>query len=429
MRVFMLERRDVVGGCAVTETFAPGFRNSTAAYTVSLLHPRIIRELRLAEHGLRIVERPFSNFLPIDDRRYLRVGGKLEDSQAELAKYSRRDAERYPEYERLMGRVAGLLRDLALQRPPNMGGGIREAIPMLRAGRVGALLPMEARRDLLELMTRSAADFLDGWFEGDAIRAVLGFDSVVGNFASPFHPGTAYVLLHHCFGEVNGKQGVWGHAVGGMGAITQAMAAEARRRGVTIRCSAPVARVETRGGRAVAVVLETGETVAARRVIANVNPRHLYLDMIDPQALPADLLGRMARYRCGSATFRMNVAVAGLPRFSCLPEPGPHHATGIILAPSLEYMDRAYLDARRDGMASQPIVEMVIPTTLDSSLVDPAMAPRGAHVASLFCQHFAHGGGLEDSEGGSRPAHLRRSRALRARLPIQRDRSQRPVSR
>jgi len=387
--VLMLERRDVVGGCAVTETFAPGFRNSTAAYTVSLLHPRIIRELRLAEHGLRIVERPYSNFLPIDDRSFLRVGGSTEETQTELARYSRRDAERYPSYGRMLERVAGLLRDLALQRPPNIGGGIREALPALRAGRLASRLPLEARRDLLGLVSRSAADFLGDWFEGEAIRAVLGFDSVVGNYASPFHPGTAYVLLHHCFGEVNGKRGVWGHAIGGMGAITQAMAAEAQRLGVTIRCSSPIARVETRDGRAVAVVLESGERVAARRVIANVSPRLLYLGMIDPGALPADLKDRMARYRCGSATFRMNVALSALPRFSCLPEPGPHHATGIILAPTLEYMDRAYLDARKDGMASQPIVEMVIPSTLDNSLVDPAVAPRGAHVASLFCQHFA----------------------------------------
>ena len=391
LKVLVLERRAVVGGCAVTETFHPGFRNSVAAYTVSLLHPTIIRELRLAEHGLRLLERPLSNFLPIDDTRYLTTGGGLAATQAQLAKYSTRDAERLPEYETMLSRIASILRDLTLQCPPNAGGGLREAGRVLAAGRLAAGLDTESRRDFLSLMSRSAADFLDGWFEGDAIRAVLGFDAVVGNFASPYHPGTAYVLLHHCFGEVNGKKGAWGHAVGGMGAVTQAMAAEARGCGAVIRCEAPVARVDTRGGRAVAVTLESGEIVAANRVIANVDPRRLYLKMVDAAALPPGFRARMERYRCGSATFRMNVALSGLPRFTSLREPGPHHSSGIIMAPSLDYMDRAYLDARSDGIARQPIVEMLIPSTMDDSLVDPAEASRGAHVASLFCQHFAPG--------------------------------------
>ena len=389
LKVLVLERRDVVGGCAVTETFHPGFRNSVAAYTVSLLHPTVIRELHLAEHGLRILERPCSNFLPMEDRRFLRVGGGLAATQAELARFSRADAERYPAYTGMLERVAGLLRELALQCPPTLSGGPVDALRVLRTGRLAARLDRDARRDLLSLMGRSAADFLDGWFEGEAIRAVLGFDSIVGTYASPYHPGTAYVLLHHCFGEVNGKKGVWGHAVGGMGAITQAMAAEALRLGVTIRCSAPVARVDTRGGRASGVTLENGEEISARRVIANVNPKLLYLDMVDPASLPTGFRDRMTRYRCGSASFRMNVALSSLPRFACLPEPGAHHASGIILAPSLAYMDKAYLDARQDGIAAAPIVEMVIPSTLDDTLVDPSVAPRGAHVASLFCQHFS----------------------------------------
>jgi phytoene dehydrogenase-like protein len=203
----------------------------------------------------------------------------------------------------------------------------------------------------------------------------------VGNYASPFHPGTAYVLLHHCFGEVNGRRGVWGHAIGGMGAITQAMAKEARRLGVEIACGAAVARV--RQGQ---VELESGEIVAARAIVANVNPRLLFLNLVEAKNLPPEFVDRMRRYKCGSATFRMNVALSALPRFTCLPEPGEHHASGIILAPSLGYMDRAYLDARASGIAREPIVEMVISSTLDDSL-----APRGAHVASLFCQHFDPG--------------------------------------
>ncbi|HEV7478597.1 MAG TPA: NAD(P)/FAD-dependent oxidoreductase, partial [Burkholderiales bacterium] len=206
-----------------------------------------------------------------------------------------------------------------------------------------------------------------------------GFDAVVGAYASPYHPGTAYVLLHHCFGEVNGKRGIWGHAIGGMGAITQALAAEARRWNVEIECNAPVQRVLSES-----VVLEDGTEIAARAVIANVNPKLLFLKLVDSSRLERDFRERIERYKCGSATFRMNVALSALPRFSVLPEPGPHHGSGIIMAPSLEYMDRAYLDARAEGIARRPIVEMLIPSTLDDSL-----APKGAHVASLFCQHFA----------------------------------------
>jgi len=384
LKVRMLERRAVVGGAAATEEFHPGFRNSVAAYTVSLLQPKVMRELRLAEHGLRIVERPFSNFLPLSKSTYLKVGGGLETAQRELARFSARDAERLPAYWATIGRIADLLRALVLECPPNVGGGLLDVMRAWRAGRLAKRLDIEARRDLLELFTKSAAEMLERWFESDGIKAAFGFDAVVGNFASPFHPGTAYVLLHHCFGEVNGKRGVWGHALGGMGAISDALAAEARRLGVEITCKASVARVLTRGGRATGVALEDGSEIAAARVVANVNPKLLYLRLVEKSALPNEFRERIERYKCASASFRMNVALSALPRFTCLPEPGPHHATGIIFAPSLEYMDRAYLDARAEGISRSPVVEMVISSTLDDSL-----APKGAHVASLFSQHFA----------------------------------------
>jgi len=379
LKVKMLERRGVVGGAAVTEEFHPGFRNSVAAYTVSLLQPKVIRELRLAEHGLRILERPFANFLPLNEREYLKVGGGLEATQKELAKFSARDAGRLPEYWATIGRVADVLRALVLETPPNVGGGILDALRALKVGGRLKRLDMEARRDLLEIFTRSAAELLDRFFESGGIKAAFGFDAVVGNYASPFHPGTAYVLLHHCFGEVNGKRGTWGHAVGGMGAISEALAAEARRLGVEIECHAPVARVR-RGS----VVLESGAEIAARAIVANVTPKLLYLKLVERELLAPEFVARIERYKCGSASFRMNVALSELPRFRCLPEAGPHLSTGIILAPSLEYMDRAYHDARAHRMARAPIVEMLIPSTMDETL-----APKGAHVASLFCQHFA----------------------------------------
>jgi phytoene dehydrogenase-like protein len=383
LKVRVLERRGVVGGAAVTEEFHPGFRNSVAAYTVSLLNPKVIADLRLAEHGLRIVERPVSNFLPLDESSFLKVGPTQAATQAELAKFSARDAQRLPEYWAMLERVADVLRQLVLECPPNVGGGALDLVRAVKAGRLAKKLDMEARRDLLALFAQSASEMLDGWFEGDAIKAAFGFDAVVGNYASPHHPGTAYVLLHHCFGEVNGKKGAWGHAIGGMGAITQAMAAEARRLGVEITCDAAVAEVNVDGGKAVGVSLADGAEIGARFVVSNLNPKLLYLQLVESGALPPDFRARIARWKCASGTFRMNVALSGLPRFTCLPEPGPHHGAGIIMAPSLDYMDRAYLDAKAGGVSQAPIVEMLIPSTLDDSL-----APKGAHVASLFCQHF-----------------------------------------
>jgi phytoene dehydrogenase-like protein len=378
LRVSMLERRRVVGGAAVTEEFHPGFRNSVAAYTVSLLQGKVIRELRLAEHGLRIVERPLANFLPLENG-HLKVGGGLEATQREFTRFSARDAQSLPGYYQTIERLADVLRGAVLDTPPNAGGGIWDLFKMLTFGNRIRKTGIELQRDLVEIFSRSAAEFLERWFESEPVKAAFGFDAVVGNYASPFHPGTAYVLLHHCFGEVNGKRGQWGHAIGGMGAISAALAAEARRLGVDIRCDAPVARV--RGN---SVQLESGEEITARAIVANVDPKLLFLRLVESGLLDREFRERMERYKCGSAAFRMNVALAALPRFSCLPEEGAHHASGIIMAPSLGYMERAYLDARAEGIARAPIVEMVIPSTLDDTL-----APKGAHVASLFCQHFA----------------------------------------
>jgi len=314
---------------------------------------------------------------------------RLEATQREFAKFSARDAGRLPEYSGMLERVADVLRDLVLETPPNVGGGLTDALRAVRAGRRIRHLDMEARRDLLDLFTKSAADLLGRWFESEPVRAAFGFDSIVGNYASPYHPGTGYVLLHHCFGEVNGKKGAWGHAVGGMGAVSAAIAAEARAHGAEVEVDAPVARVSVSGGRAGGVVLADGRDIEARAVIGAVNPKLLYLHMVEADALPPEFVARMRGWKCGSASFRINVALSSLPRFACLPAPGPHHASGIIIGPSLDYLDRAYLDARAHGIARDPVIEMLIPSTLDSTLIDEAQARKGMHVASLFCQHFA----------------------------------------
>jgi phytoene dehydrogenase-like protein len=386
LKVRVIERRSVVGGAAVTEEFHPGFRNSTASYTVSLLNPQVIRDLRLAEHGLRILERPISNFLPLSDTDYLKVGGSLQSTQAEVARFSSADAARLPAYYAMLDRVADVLRELSLETPPNVGGGIGDFLSAIKTARRFKKLDMAARRDVLDLFTKSAGDVLDFWFESAPIKAALGFDAIVGNFASPYAPGTAYVLLHHVFGEVNGKRGVWGHAVGGMGAITQAMAAEARARGVHIDTGAEVVNVCVDSRGAQGVQLKDGRVIEARCVAANVNPKLLYLKLIDAPALDADFRRRMQAWKCGSATFRMNVALNELPDFNCLPgsDVAQHHQSGIIIAPSLGYMEQAYFDARTYGCSRAPVVELLIPSTVDDSL-----APAGQHVASLFCQHFS----------------------------------------
>ena len=386
-RVRVLERRDVVGGAAVTEEFLPGFRNSAAAYTVSLLHPKVIGDLRLAEHGLRIIERPLANFLPLSGNAYLKVGNTLGQTQTEVGRFSARDAERLPDYYAMLERAGGVLRELLLETPPNVGGGVRDAFAALRFGNRMRKAGMAARRDFLDLMTKSAGDLLDSWFESDAIKAAFGFDAVVGNYASPYAPGSAYVLLHHVIGEVNGKRGAWGHAVGGMGAITQAMAKEAERRGVEITTGCEVFKVCVDDRGAQGVQLADGSMVDARCVVANVNPRLLFLQLVDEHVLDADFVRRMRGYKCGSATFRMNVALSELPDFNCLPgrHLQAHHQSGIIIGPSLGYMEQAYFDARTYGCSRAPIVEMLIPST-----VDPTLAPPGKHVASLFCQHFAY---------------------------------------
>ena len=384
-RVRILEARNVIGGACVTEEFAPGFRNSTASYTVSLLRPKVIADMGLANYGFRVIERTISNFFPLVGD-YLKLGGGTERTQAEFARFSAEDAAAFPKYEAALERVADVLRHLALRTPPNAGGGLRALIAGAVQGRRIAGLDIEAQRDLLDLFVRSAREFLDGWFESDAVKAAFGFDSIVGHYASPDTPGSAYVLLHHVFGEANGVKGAWGHSVGGMGAITQAMARACESVGVEISLDAPVAKVLVDGGRVAGVRLVSGGEIAAPVVAANVGPALLYRRLIDASDLPVDFNRRMAGYKTGSGTFRMNVALSELPDFSVLPGKAcaEHHTSGIVIAPSLDYMDRAYSDAKASGWSRAPIVEMIIPSTVDDSL-----APTGAHVASLFCQHFA----------------------------------------
>jgi phytoene dehydrogenase-like protein len=385
-RVTVLERRGIVGGAAVTEDFHPGFRNSTASYTVSLLHPQIIRDLHLTEHGLKIVLRPQANFFPLSATESLSFYGNLQETQAEIARFSTHDAEALPGFYAMLESVAALVRDMLLKTPPNVGGSL---LDVLRAGQFGLRvksLSMQQRRQALAMFTRSATDVLDSWFENDFVKAAFAFDSVVGNYGAPSTPGSAYVLLHHVFGEVNGVAGAWGHAIGGMGAITQCMRTEAERLGVTIITDASVAEVLVENKRACAVRLEDGREFRALRVVANVGPKLLFDKLVAAEHLPEDFREAMRGYKVGSGTLRMNVALRELPDFLCRPgtDLQRHHQSGIIIGPGMNYLENAYMDARQFGWSRAPIVEILLPSTVDDTL-----APAGQHVASLFCQQFA----------------------------------------
>jgi len=388
LKVVIFEARGIIGGAAVTEEFHPGFRNSTASYTVSLLNPKIIADMDLPGYGLEILERSMSNFFPLDDTRYLKLPVDVSERKVEFSRFSEEDAANLERYENDLEIVADLLREQLLQTPPNSGGNIKDLLKAAILGFRAIRQPIETQRLLLDMASMSCLDFLSRYFKSDVIRAAYAFDGIVGAFASPSMPGTAYVLLHHCFGEVNGKQGIWGHAKGGMGAITQAMAKAAAGVGVEIRTNVPVEAVLTENNKAIGVLLENGEAVTACKVAAGVAPKRLFGKLVEKSSVPKDFRERILNMKSGSGTFRMNVALNELPQFSCLPvdgkagQVGIHHTAGIIINPSVDYMEKAYRDASIKGWSAQPIIELLIP-----SVVDDSLAPKGQHVASLFCQH------------------------------------------
>jgi phytoene dehydrogenase-like protein len=382
LKVTVLEASDKVGGAAVTDEFLPGFRNSAAAYTVSLLQPKVARDMALERHGLKVVLRKRDNFLP-GDGDYL-VAGRGGLTRREIARHNRDDGQGYDRYIAELETVVPLIKKWILRSPPEVGAGARGLPSLLSLGRDMIGLSTGEIRAVHDFATRSAGDILDRHFKGDLAKALFGFDGVVGNFASPYDSGTAYVLLHHLFGEAAGVEGSWGHAIGGMGSITQAMARACHEKGVDILLGTPVEELIVERGKAAGVVAG-GKAWRAGTVVAGINPKLLFDRLVPDGAVDADVAQRMHDWRCESATFRMNVALSELPKFTVLPKRGDHLTAGIIVAPSLDYMDRAYVDARVNGWSSQPIVEMLIPSTLD-----PSLAPKGKHVASLFCQHFRY---------------------------------------
>lgn len=381
LKVCILERHHTVGGAAITEEFHPGFRNSVASYTVSLLQPRVIEDMKLYDHGLEVVLRKVDNYLPLEDGYML--AGRDGLTRSEIERFSPHDVENYDRYERDLDAIVDVLRDFLLVAPPNAGGGLSDILALLKSGyRVGKL-SLEEQRNLLNFFTKSAGEILDTYFEDETVKALFGFDAVVGHFASPYEPGSAYVLLHHVFGEAAGVKGAWGHAIGGMGAITQAMRRACEAAGVTIITEATVDKILTENSKTIGAIVD-GETYKAPVVASSVHPKVLYDKLLESTPLPAPFRQAMAGYKSHSGTFRMNVALDKLPTFTHAPKGLDYLTSGIVIAPTLEYMEEAWLSAHSKGWSDAPIIEMLIPSTLDATL-----APEGQHVASLFCQQFA----------------------------------------
>lgn len=380
--VEVLEKRHVLGGAAVTEEFFPGFRNSVCSYTVSLLHPKIINDLNLCAHGLRIVPRRVNNFLPLaNGDSFTATAGELAK---EVCRFSSKDAQALHEYDDFLAAVMPVVKEIMLMTPPDLEhAGFSDLLSLFRLSRHFSSLSRQQKQFLFTLFSRSAGEILDDFFETPALKSLLGFDAIVGNFVSPYTPGNGYNLLHHLLGEVNGEGGRWGHAIGGMGAISDAIIAEGALHGARYHTNAAVSRIIAEGGKVKGVVTQDGKLFEADTVVANVNPAILFLNLLDKDCVSEELKSHFRQYKCGSGAFRLNVALSGLPAYAgrtC----AHWQEAGIIIAPSLDYMDRAWQSARNAGWSEQPVVEMLIP-----SLIDDSLAPSGSHVASLFCQHFS----------------------------------------
>jgi len=380
--VLVLERRPVLGGAAVTEEVFPGFRFSVCSYVVSLLRPEIIRELDLARHGLEILPLD-GTFTPMPSGDYLWRVNDHAKTRREIARHSKLDAEAYDEYGRAMVEMARFVKPILNMTPPDpMSLNPRDLGRLLFLGRRFRALADQDRVNQLQLMTMSAADFLDQWFETDALKATMSASGVIGTFLGVRSPGTAYVLLHHYMGEIDGAFRSWGFSRGGTGAISNAIAGAAREAGADIRTDAPVARILTREGRATGVALANGDELAADMVLSSVDPRLTFERFIDARELPAEFLDEVRRYRFRGSSGKVNLALDALPDFSCLPGPGAHLRGAISVSPSVEYMERAYDQAKYGEFSRRPYIDTVIPT-----LTDPSVAPPGKHVLSCFVQY------------------------------------------
>jgi phytoene dehydrogenase-like protein len=389
-KVLVLERRHVIGGAAVTEEVFPGFRFSVCSYVVSLLRPEIIRDLDLPRHGLEILPLD-GTFTPMPNGDHLWRVNDHAKTRREIARHSKLDAEAYEEYGKAMVEMARFVKPILNMTPPDpMSLDPRELMKLVFLGKRFRDLADVDRYNQVQLMTMSAVDFLDQWFETDVLKATMAASGIIGTFLGVRSPGTAYVLLHHYMGEIDGAFRSWGFARGGTGAISDAIAAAAREAGAKIRTEAPVAHIRVKHGGAAGVILANGDELSADLVISSVDPHLTFLKFVDAAELPSDFLEGIRRYKFRGSSGKVNMALDALPNFTSLPGAGPHLRGAISISPSVDYMERAYDDAKYGEFSRRPYIDMVIPT-----LTDPSVAPPGKHILSCFVQYapytLAHG--------------------------------------
>jgi phytoene dehydrogenase-like protein len=382
-KVLVLERREMVGGCAVTEEIWPGYRVSTASYLTSLLQERIVRELELERHGYHVDAKDPAFFSAFPDGRHFFMWQDRARTLAEIAKFSQRDADAYPAYEDLIERLSRVVEQLLLTTPPHFPPAAMDLVDYLRL--VGKMRGLGARDvvALVKIFTQSAADFLDEWFESEQVKVTLATDGVIGANGGPRSPGTAYILLHHCMGGIAGHRGLWGFVRGGMGAVSEAIASAGRAKGVEIRTNAVVAKVLVRDGRARGVVLANGEEIEAGMVSSNLDPKVTFLKLLDPGELEPEFVHAIRVFRTEGTSCKINLALNGLPEFRAFPgAPGPQHKATMHICPNIEYVERAWDDAKYGRPSERPLLELTVPT-----MYDPSLAPPGKHIMGIFLQY------------------------------------------
>jgi len=382
-KVLVLERREMVGGCAVTEEIWPGYRVSTGAYLTSLLQERIVQELELPRFGYKVDAKDPAFFSVFPDGRHFFMWQDRAKTLAEIAKFSQHDADVYPAYEELLERLSKVVEQLLLTTPPPFPPRGMDFVDYLQL--MGKMRGLNARDivALVKIFTQSASDFLDEWFESEQVKVTLATDGVIGANGGPRSPGTAYILLHHCMGGVDGHRGLWGFVRGGMGAVSEAIAASARAKSVEIRANAPVAKILVRNGRACGVVLESGEEIDSAMVASNLDPKLTFLRLLDPETLDGDFVRTIRNFRIEGTSCKINLALNGLPEFTAYPgAPGPHHKATMHICPSIEYVERAWDDAKYGRASERPLLELTIPT-----MYDPSLAPPGKHIMGIFLQY------------------------------------------
>jgi phytoene dehydrogenase-like protein len=393
-KVLVLERRPRVGGAAVTEEIFPGYKFTMFSYVVSLLRPEIIRDLDLPRHGLHILPLE-STVTPMENGDYLAGWADHDQTRLELARHSPRDAEAYDLYGRLMHHMAHAVKPILGMVPPDptsfSPGDLRD---LLKLGKHFRSLGAEKFHALFKLMTMSSADFLDEWFEFDTLKATKSASGIIGTFLGPRSPGTAYVLLHHYMGELDGVFRAWGFAKGGTGSVSEAIAGAARRFGAEIRTDAEVTNVIVKNGRATGVALASGEEIAANVVVSGLDPRRTFLDLVEEKELPGDFVADIRRFTFRGSSGKVNLALSRLPELTCLPGIGAHHRGAFSISPSLAYVEQAYDDAKYGEFSRRPYMDIVFP-----SMIDPGMAPPGKHVMSIFVQYAPYhlNGGWTDA--------------------------------